>query len=529
MSKKSAPSQPLSQSVSLLPINGTTFSPGGKIVFEIAPDLGMIKAARGETYLVFTVRNNSSTPLRWMLATSGQALIQDVTVFSMETGQQLEHLQNYNQAMWLLDQYSHASHGVQQTVEGMVAEPFSLEVDNTDAIARRVRFSDGNSDKIYNSVFSPIDEDGNPATTSAGVFPQWQVCVPLKLGIFSCFQEEKLTPVMLLGGLRIEMTLSNAQPACVPLVPLLNGLPLREPIATPSIASATGIPCVQGATTSILAIEDTDIESSGLVVGQTMAFDGGVDVASTTIAAMSNVGTSMHATFSNVVDCSGTSARVSTTASQWASALNYAVEGCELRTMQVVPSDLGSLNKNTDYQFRTYELFFDSIPASERRHQVEIHSVSSMAKSIMALLYDSSEELDESAPSYFLGSDPDTLNLNSVQFFINNRLYPLQSYDPRRHQDRPQTFNELQKAFSAMGSPVESFGDGEASNLDSYSNTFLVCRELARGNYVYNLKDTEPSIRLGFSATRSNITRVNTFVWSDRIARVDSSGVTLIL
>jgi len=515
------------QDVSLLPINGTTFSPGGRVVFEIPGDMGMIKASRGETYLAFTIRNTSSAPLRWMLATSGSALIQDVTVFSMETGQQLEHLDNYNQAMWIIDQYSRASHGIEQTTQGMVAEPFSLEMDGFGSVQRRVKTSDGNSDHVYNSVFSPLDKDGNPATTTAGVFPQWQICVPLKLGIFSSFQEERLTPVIALGGLRIEMTLSNAKPACVPLCPILDGSPFRAPIATPSIASATGVPCVQGASTSILAIEDTDIESSSFVVGQEVAFDGDTPVASTTIASMAEIGTSMHMTMADVVDCAGTSARVSTTATMFDANLNYALEACELRTLQVIPRDMAPYTKNMDYQFRTYELFFDSVPASERRHQVEINSVSSMAKSIWCLLYDSTEELDEEAPSYFLGTDPDTLNLNSVQFFINNRLYPLQSYDPRRTRDRPQLFNELQKAFSAMGTPVESFGDGSGYNLDSYSNTFLITRELARGNFVYNLSQAEPSLRLGFSATRSNITRVNTFVWSDRIITIDSTGMTV--
>ena len=523
------------QSISLLPINGQTFSPGGKLVWEIPPDLGLIKASRGETYLVFTVRNNSSTPLRWMLATSGQALIKDVTVFSMATGQQLESLQNYNQAMWILDQFTQVEHGIQQSVEGMVSEPWSLEFVGG-SVERKVVPSYDSADGVYNSVFSPIDKTGKPATTTEVVFPAWQVCVPLKLGIFGAFGEEKLCPVISLGGLRIEMTLSDAQPACVPLCPVISDVPLRAPITTPLFPTA-GIVVEQGVNLNTVNVLNTTIAKSGLVVGQVVAFasQGGTsNVASSAIVSMTEIGTSVGVSFNDTVDCGvGVSGRIATTAAQWASALNYSVEAVELRVQQMVPPP-GVLDKLTgskvDYSFRTFELFYDSIPAAERRHQVEIHSVASRAKSIMSFLYDSTEELDENSPSYFYGTDPDTLNLNSVQFFINNRLYPLQSYDPRRTRDRPQTLNELQKAFEAIDMPVKSFGDASGANLDSYSNSFLISRALVRsGDFVYNLREAEPSIRLGFSGTRTNITRVNTFVWSDRVISVGPDGMTLLL
>jgi len=121
------------------------------------------------------------------------------------------------------------------------------------------------------------------------------------------------------------------------------------------------------------------------------------------------------------------------------------------------------------------------------------------------------------------------MNLNSVQFSINNRLFPLDPYNPKKNYDRPQVLNELAKSFNAIDMPLLSFGDGTGKNLDNYSNTFLISRELARNQYVYNLASADPSIRLGFSGTRNNVFRANTIVWNDRIAKIGPTGVMLIL
>ena len=141
----------------------------------------------------------------------------------------------------------------------------------------------------------------------------------------------------------------------------------------------------------------------------------------------------------------------------------------------------------------------------------------------------SSFEQNPNMQQYYYGSTPDDLNLNSIQYFINNKLFPLRDYDPRRTKDRPQQYNEMQKAFSSMGSGAFSFGDASGSNLDGYSNTYLACRELARGRYIYSLRDAEPSIRLAFSAARDEIVRANTYVWSDRVVQINAKGISIIL
>ena len=519
--------QAQSQMISILPINNSSFTPGQKVIFELPPDLGFLKAARGESYLAIKVRNNS-TALRWMFPTSAQSLIKDVNVFSMATGQQLESLQNYNQAVWLLNQYGSVVHGMQQSVEGMVSEPFSLEWGtSTGAPIRRKVYSDGTPDTVMNSIISPIDESGNLVPLA------YQICIPLRLGIFGSYSDEKLTPLLSLGGLRIEITLEDKQPVCNPLGALVGG-GLYPSVSTPDQGLTTGIPVVQGSSLQDIVLEQcTTLDQTGFCVGQNIEFQSGTSTdISTTIQSMTVLdGVSVQLTCQDIVHCGGISGKFATLPETFTSNVNYAIDDIQFRVLQVVPDKqtISNASKPMNYGFRTYDLYYDSIPAGSKRHQVEIHSVSSRAKSIMSMIYDSSLEYEPNAPAYFKGSDPDTLSLNSVQFFINNKLFPLNAYNPSRVQDRPQSLNELSKAFSAMGTPLSSFGDGSGKNLDSYSNTFLVARELARGDFVYDLRSAEPSIRLGFSATRSQISRVNTFVWSDRVINIGPSGLSLII
>lgn len=586
--------QAQSQTISLLPINGTQFSAGKKVIYELTPDLGFMKASRGESYLVFTVRNSGTH--RWMFCTSGQSLIQRVDIFSMATGQQLESLQEYNKVMWLLDQHGQVAHGVQQSYEGLRKDVTSLETHANGATAPRLITSDGSAESVMNSIISPIKTDGT------AVFQGWQVCVPLKAGIFSCFQEEKLTPLMALGGLRIELTLEDEALVCAPIQPIIAGEPHRivsskllpwtvaqgadtstltiagtTVVATELVAGqmvsvqATGLPAQSvritsitqaGANVSVVVdtasdvsggngrlfpgvrvanagagttatLADTTVESSGLVVGQKVSFSDEGTTASTekTITALAQAGDNVTITFVGNLDLSGGRGMMIVTPTQWEAGRGYAVDAVEYRLQQIIPpkSIIDKIASGLQYSFRSWTLFFDSIPSGSRRHQVEIPSVSSMAKCIWSHFSFASKDQDPNMPQYYTGATPDEVALNSLQYFINNKLFPLRDYDPRVKHDRPQQYNELQKAFSAMGTPARSFGDASGSNLDGYSNTFLASRELARGRYVYSLREAEPSIRLAFAATRDEICRVNTFVWSDMVVRADGSGIAVVL
>ena len=82
-------------------------------------------------------------------------------------------------------------------------------------------------------------------------------------------------------------------------------------------------------------------------------------------------------------------------------------------------------------------------------------------------------------------------------------------------------------------------GDGRGGNLSDYTNTYLHARELARGEqFVYNLKDAEPQIRLGFSGERTatpnggapigNCRMVN-WVFSVKSIMVNKDNLQLVL
>ena len=528
----------VSQKISLLPINKQSFGPGEKVIFELPADLGFLKASSDEdSYLAITLRNNSTLPTRWMLSGGPQSLIRDVAVFSLQTGEQLDFLDNYNQVLWHLNQNTKVVKTNEQSMMGMMSKPFSLEIDSSGNPQKRYIYSDGTNEDVYNSVFSPLQTDGSPAKldanrTNGNHFMGYTVLVPLKLGIFNSFGEAKLCPLIYLEGIRIEMTLEQTQPAIVPLGGVLNGV-VQAGAGTVSSFSG-GIAGIQGDPGfNKLECSGTTIESSGLVEGMSVIFQSGVSQnVVATISSMTNftVGTGVSVVFDSDVNTGGVSGHFLQTEAQFTANSSYIIDNIEFHTTQVKPPDsyLKSMPKQIDYTFLTYTTFYDSLPAGERRHQVDIDSVASRAKAIFSVIYDATEEDDVNRPSYFLGSDPDTLKLNSVQYFINNKLMPLQSYNPQRHSDRPQTFNELSKAFSSINMPLKSFGDASGANLDGYSNTFLVARELARGSMSYNLRDSKPQLRLGFSGTRTNISRINTYVWSEKTIRASPDGLQIL-
>jgi hypothetical protein len=127
-------------------------------------------------------------------------------------------------------------------------------------------------------------------------------------------------------------------------------------------------------------------------------------------------------------------------------------------------------------------------------------------------------------------------NLNSVVYFINNKLYPLNPYNPQEKADRVITLNELVKAFGSINIPVKSLGSGKCADLGIYTNRFIHARELARGNSVFNLQNAEPQIRLGFSGARGtdiigdqlgNV-RMVSFVFSKKVLRISGeTGLSL--
>jgi hypothetical protein len=125
----------------------------------------------------------------------------------------------------------------------------------------------------------------------------------------------------------------------------------------------------------------------------------------------------------------------------------------------------------------------------------------------------------------------DTL-VNEIVYFINNRLYPLRAYNPQKHADRVLALNELVKAWRAIGKQPLNLGSVDYGDMEDYTNTPLIARELARGGMVFDLRNAEPELRLGFSGVRTaddkGILRANTYVFSKKIIQTTATGVQVI-
>ena len=123
-----APVQAQGQSkyVSIIPENGQNYRAGQKIIYNLEPELGFIKAR--DSYLVFDVLNNSgrntqtATAQKNLKLELGQAgissLIKRVNIYSKHSGQLLESLDNYNQWVHTQFQYEHDDITNIQNLEG---------------------------------------------------------------------------------------------------------------------------------------------------------------------------------------------------------------------------------------------------------------------------------------------------------------------------------------------------------------------------------------------------------------------------
>jgi len=210
---------------------------------------------------------------------------------------------------------------------------------------------------------------------------------------------------------------------------------------------------------------------------------------------------------------------------------SYRITSTEFRICQVVPTQQQAqdLRQSINYEFTTWDLFLDNVPVAGNRHQTPINSVASKALAIISMPYDSTRERDLVNQQYYSGVNPDQIAQNSLQFFINNRLYPLRAYNPNIYNDRVLTLNESQKALRAVGLTPLSLGRNEDSDLDNYNQTYLMCRELARNGFVFDLRNAEAEVRIGFSGNRTNIIRINTFVFSKKIIETTENGVQVVL
>lgn len=527
-----------SRLVSVVPSNATEFSQNQKAIIELDASLGYIKGR--DTYLCLDVLNNSADSGMWSFpqGVGASALINRIDIYSKMTGQHLETLENYNQWACVEIQHSTDDFTTLQQLEGVgsPAHQWQSVYNGANNIHSKVLLDPR---QIENTMVSPLN-----ANQKDPIYATRRFVIQLKAGVFRSWDSEQITPCLNLGGLRIEIIFETNALVCKRLC-AVGSLPASPNTQIDLVA--TGISCADIATgnniATVLTNEGvaggyfTNIQDMGLCVGNVIQISatGLVNPVQVTITNLEDQGTAgrkritFAPTFNALADLTNVTVKV-------VNSTSYIVKGVEMRVavMMVPDSVRDQLKGQLMFEFTSYDHFLDTVPSTVLRHQVPINSVASKARAIFSHFYDVNNESAPSAQSYYSGVSPTEMFLNSVQFFINNRLYPLRAYNPGCLADKPIVFNELVKACKSAGILPINLGSNEAGNLNDYSNSFMVARELARGVYVADLRNAEPEIRLGFSAVRSGLgqignVRVNTYVFSRKVVNMGMSGVAVEL
>ena len=504
-----------SKFISLVPTNGTEFdvNSGQKVIFELQPSLGLVKGR--DSYLVLDILNNSSDNKRYMLPnTAGAAgIINRVDIYSLRTGQHLETLQNYNQMVGLANQYLFEDKTNLQTLEGCGDRVYVKEVDGA-GVLHNIR---NNSSNVNNNCLSPINTSGE------AVYNFRRYTVPLKAGIFRYWDDERLCNVMGLQGLRIELTLAPMDEAAYQLMGRdSNGGDHHNLVDT-------GIPCddIAGAPSATLTTTaDILINETGFAVGNQVTISSNVADLTTTITAMAENANKVEFTLANNQAIS-TGVHIKVRGDTRAMKVRP-----EFRLLSVAPpADLiNSMMKGFNYEFTSFDHFVDNIPAAARKHLIELNTVATRGVCVMTSFSDVNDLGGLISSSYYTGEVPAETNLNSVVYFLKNRLVPVRPYNPAVTEEKVVSLHELSKSWEAVNKDAKDLGNFDGKNGDHYTNTFLIGRQLARQPYYYDLGNAEGQIRLGFSAARTNDHLADTFIWSRKIVSVsESGGVQVVL
>ena len=552
-----------SQYISIVPENGEQFNPQQKIIYNIEPEIGFIKK---DSYLVFDILNNSSDFSRVTLNKNlgAHAIIDRVDIYSKETGVLLESNTHYAQWCNIENQYMYDSTNNLSNHQGVgspVSSRFSV-VSGTNVVTGGRTLAGAHL--IENNQLSPVD---NGANGGAPTYTPRRFCIPLMVGLFGAYEaDEKAIPIMPFGGLRIEITLARPEIALQDLGWRAKNIAFnskdkdrifdwKAPLAplTPNPHNDSG-----AQTLTLKWVADgnhgwtKDLQDTGLCVGNKLQVLSGKDnttsadlvAGSYAITAITGataqdrvingVATSVYTELFIVLNygATGPNGNKNVTVKKVVSNNNYKVINTEFRLLQVVPPPnvMDGLMKGINYQFTGYEVFFDNVPTASLRHQIPIHSVASKALAVFTMLYDTANDEGQIASSLdmYNGSLPNDIHLNDIVYFINNRLYPLRSYNPQNKKDKVLNTNELVKAFKALGKQPLNLGSADFGDLENYANTPLIARELARNGMVFDLRNAEPELRIAFSQARANILRANTFVFSKKIIQTTATGVQVI-
>jgi len=528
--------------VSIIPENGTEFVSGQKIVFNLDPSLGWIKGR--DSYIAFEILMNGAVPYVVSLQKSGiSSIIKQVNIFSQHNGMLLETLDNYNQWVCAEAQYRHDDTTNLTNIEGFpkyIQTKTGFQADLVNVLAYhnlKNTYDDVCSHRLVNH-----EDDGTPKVNAV------RFCTPLRCGIFRHWDTETLVPILQMGGLRIELVLADVLEVLdMPFVGQGVGqtaAPSGGHYAPILELTVNLLDWANGATEVEIGDTTIKVDTCGLVLGQTVHINNAADAVSVdkVITAIDQTGAG-GATKITFVGGLGAAEAASTGILSVLPAsitpnLSYKITGAEFRVLQEMPPS--QKMTTTDYVFTSYDLFRDTIPQTQLNYNADITSVASKAVSLFTMYEDPQYDAVASFPHghYYAGLNPDEagVNMNSVVYFINNKLYPLRAYNPARYGDRVINQNEVVKAFGTLSIPVKCLGDGSNASLGNYTNRYLHARELARGQSVFNLQNAEPQIRVGFSAPRDNDKfgnqigniRMNTFVFSKKILHIDGdTGLTL--
>ncbi len=577
-----------SKFIALVADNGTEFTSEQKAIFTIHPDIGFIKGK--DSYLSYDILNTcpNSRVCSFPATAGASSVIDRMDIYSLANGQLLESLTNYSLWSSLENQYCEEDNAHSQLKNGTDPEPrayscVQTDTDKTNVLTERGYAGDARSTLDLGSelfsqissgtgVVSGVNQESNVDNEMcAKKFAARKFCIPLKSGIFSHFGvSEKLTPILLFGGLRVEITfaedkrvmtrlnVANGDTAIsvVKADSFANGIAVDEVKIAAAGGGGTG--AGRGARTlktiSITGTNIADPATLGIVKGASMVLQntGGGGAAGAQPFVVDHV----HREFSQtdgtptarivVVSKTALTAAGATTNNcviyfdNDATQSTYKLKNVELKVLQVIPPQgmMKGMIKESQFDYISWDCFLDNLPQTSLSHQSDITSVASAAKSIFTHYISVNTENEKYGQNYYNGQPPHRIFLDSVQYFINNKLYPLKAYNPDAKKDKVVNMNELVKAFKTLGKDVKRLGECRAGNICDYTNTYLHARELARGEqFVYNLKDAEPQIRLTFSkgrdtavdgATAGNVRMIH-FVFSVKTIMINKDNLQLIL
>ena len=510
--------------ISLVPTNGTVFDLNGggqKVIFEIPANVGLMKGR--DSYMVWDIENTSSDNNR--LAVNSQAgceaVIARVDIYALRDGTHIETLNHYNQIAAMANQYLYEDKTNLQSLQGCGKKVYA---NDHSAAAAGVS-------PVLGSVHNPEDSQLSPVNSTDGTqaYNFRRFTAPLKSGFLGrWWDDERLCPIISTGGCRVEFTLENPD---VALQVLNNNLKNQAGAAadiTPEAGVGLGAACInRGGATNIFSVESTTVAECGFAVGNKVNLDGDVGAGVVNLAAARTITT--IAQNANDVDITFDGAAVAASndnSIRLASVVKSAKVRPSWRVVSVAPPEgmVNSISGGLQYEFTSYNYHTSSLLASAQQHQVELNSVATRAQCIMSSFVNESNTTKGGFSSYFSGAVPKELKLNSVQYFLKNRLQPVRAYDPDVTGQRIIAQHELAKSFDSISYEAVDLGNTDGANLGVYTNNFMIGRQLAKRPYYYDLKDAEGQIRLGFSGTRTDNYTINTFVWNKFVLNIGAGA-----